>query len=68
MFHLTGKIDSEEAITAEKSEANAANLKVAILPAPQADGSASSKVQMMTTVSNSKEQFTGIVSNTQLQE
>ena len=60
MFHLTGNIESEKAITAENSEANAANLKVAILPAPQADGFASSKVQMMTTVSKSKEQFTGI--------
>ena len=66
MLHLTGKIDSEEAITVEKSEANVENLKVTILPAPQADGSASSKVQMMTTVPNSKEQLTGIVSNTQL--
>ena len=65
MFHLTGKIDSEEAITAEKSEANAAKLKVAILPAPQADGFASLKVPMVTTVPKSKEQFTGIVSNTQ---
>ena len=61
MFYLTGKIDSHEAITAEKSEANAANFKVAILPAPQVDGSSSSKVPMMTTVSKSKEQFTGIV-------
>ena len=61
MFHLTGKTDSQETITAEKSEANAANLKVAIIPAPQVDSSASSKVQMMTTVSKSKEQFTGIV-------
>ena len=61
MFHLTGKFDSQEAITAEKSEANAANLKVDILPAAQADGSAASNVQMMTTLPNSKEQFTGIV-------
>ena len=60
MIYLTGKIDSHEAITAENSEANAANLKVAIQPAPQVDGYASSKVQMMTIVSKSKEQFTGI--------
>ena len=58
MIYLTGKIDSHEA---EKCEANAANLKVAIIPAPQVDGSASSKVPMMTIVSKSKEQFTGIV-------
>ena len=61
MLRLTGKIDSQEAITAEKSEANAANLKFSFLPAPQADGSASSKVSMMTTVPKSKEKFTGIV-------
>ena len=61
MFHLTGKVDSEEAITAEKSVANAANLKVDIVLAPQVDGSASSKVPMMITLPKSKEQFTGIV-------
>ena len=61
VFHLTGKIDSEEAITAEKSEANAENLDVAILTAPQVDCFASSKVPMMTTVPKSQEQFTGIV-------
>ena len=61
MFHLTGKIDSQEAITAEKSEANAAYLKVAVLPDLQDDGSASLKEPMMTTVPKSKEQFTGTV-------
>ena len=62
---LTGKLyeesDNQETITAGKSEANPANLKVALLPAPQVDGSVSSKVPMMTTVPNTKEPFTGIV-------
>ena len=61
VLHLTEKVDSPKVTTAEKSEANAANLKVAILPAPQDDGSASSKILMMTTVPKSQEQFTGIV-------
>ena len=68
VFHLTGRTESEEVITTENSEANAANLMIAILPAPQGDGSApqddlfsASKVPMMTTIPNSKEQFTGIV-------
>ena len=54
-------INSAKVITAEKSEASAAYLKVAILPTPQADGFASSKVPMMTTVPKPKEQYTGIV-------
>ena len=75
VFHLTGKIESQEVITTERSDANVADLEVAILPAPQADGSspqadgstpqadgfASSKVPMMTTLPKSKEQFTGTV-------
>ena len=68
VFHLTGKIESQEAITTERSDANVADLEVAILPAPQADGStpqadgfASSKVPMMTTLPKSKELFTGTV-------
>ena len=58
---ITEKSDNQETITAGKSEANLAKLKVALLPAPQVDGSASSKVPMMTTVPNTKEPFTGIV-------
>ena len=58
---ITEKSDNQETITAGKSEANPANLKVALLLAPQVDGSASSKVPMMTTVPNTKERFTGIV-------
>ena len=58
---ITEKSDNQETITAGKSEANLAKLKVALLPAPQVDGSASSKVPMMTTVPNTKEPFTGTV-------
>ena len=58
---ITEKSDNQETVTAEKSEANPANLKVALLPAPQVDDNVSSKVPMMTTVPNTKESFTGIV-------
>ena len=61
MFLLIAeKSDNQETITAGKSEANPAKLKVALLPAPQVDGSASSKVSMMTTVPNTKEPFTAL--------
>ena len=59
--HSANSTPLQESITAEKSEANAAYLKVAVLPDLQDDGSASLKEPMMTTVPKSKEQFTDIV-------